>query len=300
MSQTINPNGTLCARNDGQLYMIASSTYASPIVVTLSAGASNIQVGDYIEITGHQINTSANGTWPVGAVAGSGTQITLTGSIGNGVGVATGMLRDFSITPQIQVPSTGDAATAASVATGMSADLGPPIPYLMRRGGNWRMHAFYNSNPGNGPFYNPPAPNTNFATAWWTASSVPAGSQVTFAPPLALLDIPTGESLLFDVRFTGSFNSVGGVPFLVIPVIQPNVSTGFVYLWQNAQLVSAGAGVFSPVNLSFYQSISSIYFPAPYSAGCCATVAVFNTQSGAQTFSGNGPAQMSVGIYRSF
>lgn len=297
MSTTINPDGTLVARNDASTYQIQSSTSASPIVLTLGV-ATTVQEGDYLEVTGHQINTNANGTWKAHVVASN--QIALVGSTGNGVGAISGYMRDFSITPQVQVPSTGDAATAASVATGMSADLAPIMPFSMRRAGNWRVHSYYNSSSGNGPYYSPPVPNTNYATAWWTASGVPAGSQVTFAPPLALLDIPTGENLLFDVRFTGSFNSASGVPFLIIPVIQPNSGTGFLYLWQNAQLVSAGAGAFTPVNLSFVQLIGSGYFPAPYSGGCCATVAVFNTQSGSQTFSGLGPAQMSVCIYRSF
>ncbi len=84
---------------------IASSTNATPIVVTtvdpsianvLRAGPQHgFVVGQTVTIADHLVNTNANGSWVVSAVGGTtagdtGTTLTLTGSVGNGVGAATG------------------------------------------------------------------------------------------------------------------------------------------------------------------------------------------------------------------
>ncbi len=79
---------------------IASSTNATPIVVTTgNLAAAGVQhgfvVGQSVTIAQHLVNTAANGTWVISAVGGTtaggtGTTLTLTGSVGNGVGGATG------------------------------------------------------------------------------------------------------------------------------------------------------------------------------------------------------------------
>lgn len=68
---------------------IVSSTNATPIVVT--TGASTYTVGMTVTIANHATNTAANGTWRVSATNGT-TTVTLEGSVGNGVGGATGTL----------------------------------------------------------------------------------------------------------------------------------------------------------------------------------------------------------------
>ena len=68
---------------------IASSTNASPIAVTMAA-PHGYATGDRVTITGHLVNTNANGSW-VATVTGA-TTLTLDGSTGNGVGAATGSL----------------------------------------------------------------------------------------------------------------------------------------------------------------------------------------------------------------
>lgn len=81
---------------------ITSSTNTSPIVVTaINTAPAGIQhgfvAGQTVTIVGHLVNTAANGTWTIGAggvggtTAGStGTTLSLQGSVGNGVGGATG------------------------------------------------------------------------------------------------------------------------------------------------------------------------------------------------------------------
>jgi len=68
---------------------IASSTNTSPIEITM-AGPHGYSTGDKVSINGHLVNTNANGSWPVTVI--SPTEISLDGSTGNGVGVATGTL----------------------------------------------------------------------------------------------------------------------------------------------------------------------------------------------------------------
>ena len=68
---------------------IASSTNATPVEVT-TATAHGLTSGDIVTIASHLVNTNANGTWSI--LVTSPTTFTLTGSVGNGVGGATGTL----------------------------------------------------------------------------------------------------------------------------------------------------------------------------------------------------------------
>jgi hypothetical protein len=80
-------------------YNIVSSTNATPIVVTISAGNYTSMapaVNDTVYINAHSTNTKANGVWKVLAVNGS-TTLTLgnadgSNSVGNGAGGATGTI----------------------------------------------------------------------------------------------------------------------------------------------------------------------------------------------------------------
>jgi hypothetical protein len=69
---------------------IASSTNASPIVITTS-GPHGIADGSNVDVINHQVNTAANGVWQIGYI--SSTTFQLVGSTGNGVGGATGNVR---------------------------------------------------------------------------------------------------------------------------------------------------------------------------------------------------------------
>jgi hypothetical protein len=71
---------------------IQSSTNASPIVIT--SAAHGLVTGDTVEISGHTINTFANGMWEVTRLTDD--TYSLDGSTGNGVGGATGVGRNMS------------------------------------------------------------------------------------------------------------------------------------------------------------------------------------------------------------
>jgi hypothetical protein len=107
---------------------IASSTNATPIVLQTSA-PHDLTEGDHVYVQGHAVNTNANGIRAVHVVDGSHialyTSVSgagLSGPIaGNGVGVATGNVQGIGLLPTFQIPSDGDAVTAASVNVGLEA-----------------------------------------------------------------------------------------------------------------------------------------------------------------------------------
>jgi hypothetical protein len=88
---------------------IASSTNATPIVVTVSGTIPGTwAIGDTVVIRGHTTNTAANGTWAISAVTtGASGTVTLQtiapqggtqlNSTGNGVGGATGTIIDLTV-----------------------------------------------------------------------------------------------------------------------------------------------------------------------------------------------------------
>src|SRR5258707_1694651 len=115
MSELLNGDGSVPRATSGYvLHTILSSTNATPIAVTFNA-SHGFNEGDTIEVEGHLVNTNANGTWRVHVTSASAVQ--LVGSVGNGVGGATGYATDYSVNPLIQVGDDGDAASASNLNT---------------------------------------------------------------------------------------------------------------------------------------------------------------------------------------
>jgi len=86
---SLGVNGTW---TDGPLpatISITSSTNATPIVITRASHG--LTTGDTVVVTGHTTNTNANGTWEVNVLTSSTFE--LVGSVGNGVGGASGTFR---------------------------------------------------------------------------------------------------------------------------------------------------------------------------------------------------------------
>ncbi len=93
---------------------IASSTHATPIVIT-SGAPHLLNPGDEFIVNDHAVNTAANGTWIAGAVGGGGTTVVLLGSVGNGVGAASGTTTSMACGTPAVVTSDGDPEAAVSV-----------------------------------------------------------------------------------------------------------------------------------------------------------------------------------------
>lgn len=91
---------------------IASSTNTTPVVVTTST-PHNAKVGDAVVVVQHGGNLGANGAWFASAV--TSTTITLQGSVGTGVGTASGTLRCLAMGPEYPMPNDGEDVDAESV-----------------------------------------------------------------------------------------------------------------------------------------------------------------------------------------
>lgn len=93
---------------------IASSTNATPIVITTSA-AHGLVANDYVAIINHTVNTNANGVWKVGTVTSSTEfqilKIDGTNTTGNGVGAATGSATKYNnLIVKLSTPVTKNIA----------------------------------------------------------------------------------------------------------------------------------------------------------------------------------------------
>lgn len=95
-----------------QSLAIASSTNATPIEIT-TATPHGLATGNQVVIANHLVNTNANGTWVITWV--STTKFTLTGSIGSGVGAATGtVLSNSVVSNTFSVNQRGDNGSTAA------------------------------------------------------------------------------------------------------------------------------------------------------------------------------------------
>lgn len=111
---------------------IASSTNATPIEITTSTPHDFVD-GETIEISGHETNVNANGEWPIVVV--SAMKFTLTGSVGVGVGGATGSALAWAPRPALPIPD-GTALPAMSTFAPLIESLEDRVAHLSARAGS--------------------------------------------------------------------------------------------------------------------------------------------------------------------
>jgi hypothetical protein len=80
-------SNTTVAGGVGAPILITSSTNANPTVITTATHG--LSTGDVVEISGHLVNTNANGLWVVTVISSTTFSIP---TPGNGVGGATGIV----------------------------------------------------------------------------------------------------------------------------------------------------------------------------------------------------------------
>lgn len=104
---------------------IASSTNVAPIEITTATPLpATLVTGASVVISGHLVNTAANGTWTI--IKTGASTFTLTGSTGNGVGGASGIVNqgptpaiaDRTVEPILFAGETALAIDPASTAPG--------------------------------------------------------------------------------------------------------------------------------------------------------------------------------------
>lgn len=91
---------------------VSAATNASPIVITTTV-AHQFATGDRVVISGVGGNTAANGSWTI--TKATSTTFSLNGSSGSGAYTSGGTAKNYSLTPQFQIPDDGDTIDAASV-----------------------------------------------------------------------------------------------------------------------------------------------------------------------------------------
>ncbi len=186
----------------GRRVAITSSTNATPIKIT-SAGHGFL-TGDSVEIEGHATNTNANGQWQITLV--DANSYTLNGSVGNGVGGATGYAIDYQLQPAVMIPAPGDPASMVTLGPVLEGNANP-APFLYRRLGKWRLYNeyyIYQGNPLTTPFYshNWSDTGTGITTGTWTtfpsaSFTLEALSDTPSLPPVSI----SGEFFVFNVSF---------------------------------------------------------------------------------------------------
>lgn len=196
---------------------ISSSTNASPISVTTST-PHNLQTGDQASITGHQVNTNANGAALTITRTGAST-FTINGSTGNGIGGATGTVQPLTYGGATTLPSDGDARNAASVNVPFQSTLDrtqkilPALPYVKLAGRAILTNGF-------GPSNNWATISANVGAATW--------KQFTADATLAVLSAPTGSLTVASVATATnpavySFSGVQGSDLIFVS-LETNVN----------------------------------------------------------------------------
>jgi hypothetical protein len=112
---------------------ISSTTNTNPITVTTSSPLStyNVQTGDELSITDHQVNTAANGVWPV-TVTGANT-FTIP-QAGIGVGGATGAANPITFGSTIGVIADGELLDNAHLGVAPEGNADRSAALLLRTG----------------------------------------------------------------------------------------------------------------------------------------------------------------------
>lgn len=165
MGVQYNPDFTIPQATQGYNPLaISSSTNATPIVITTGSNH-GYATGDSVVVENHATNTNANGRRTITVLASN--TFSLNGSVGNGVGGATGYVIDYAVNPLIVVPSGGDTRNASSVSSPMEG-IANNTPWLYERVGQYRIY-----NVGR------IAHSDAMDAATWSSTSVPGGGAWT-------------------------------------------------------------------------------------------------------------------------
>lgn len=154
---------------------ITSSTNATPIVVTkASHGFVN---GDIIQIIGHATNTAANGEWVVANKTDSTFE--LAGSVGNGIGGATGTVRKINtqvVYLDTKCTDTIDKCNDSAWTSNDLTNITVTADTSVYKTGGYSMKAVFGANAGTGLAAYKTITSTNFSArkqiSFWFRTSV--------------------------------------------------------------------------------------------------------------------------------
>ncbi len=189
---------------------IVSITATTPVQVILSGTTSGFNNGDTVGVEGVSIYTALNGLWVITTLSASG--FSLNGSTSGAGGTTSGYALDYSVLPQVQLPSDGvDLRNAASVNAPLEAAFNL-APYQYKRHGAYALYQVYalataDSNWTGGP--HTWSSGTQVGNSQWndtvglTWTSLPAPYPV----------VQSGDLLIITFSTTVSVGAAGVVPF---------------------------------------------------------------------------------------
>jgi hypothetical protein len=128
-------NGNAANISPAAAVNVASSTNATPIVFQTSAPHGLLDKQD-VEVQGHAVNTAGNGVWQIGFV--DSTHFQALGSVGNGVGGATGSVQSLTPTGFVTLVDGTVAPTAGAFNTPSQANLDIGA-YLFEKTGAYKL-----------------------------------------------------------------------------------------------------------------------------------------------------------------
>ena len=219
---------------NGTLNNIASSTNTTPIIVT--SNNHGLTTSDFVQIVGHGTNTNANGFFAISAVATN--TFTLTGSVGNGVGGATGYWQK----------ATAKAVVLAGAQTSLIYDQG--LAWTALNGSTMGLPAIGASSP---PAANPAITKSGWSCVSIANSATTAGSQLSYYNLPSTTDYSLYNAITFWIRTSAGISATGLVVQLctgsggstvvdtfVVPALQSAVYNG--QFWTPVTLTRVGGG----------------------------------------------------------
>ncbi len=168
---------------------IASSTNATPIIFQTSAPHGLLD-GQDVNVQGHQVNTAGNGIWQIGVT--DSTHFKALGSVGNGVGAATGTVQSLTPTAGVTLVDGSTAPTAGAFNTPSEANLDIGA-YLFERTGAYKLvkYAHGSITDDTGATWNS---FTFTADSTWTALGTPTTlAAVNSSPFVSQSDLIVAE-----------------------------------------------------------------------------------------------------------
>lgn len=140
MSVTTYQLGSITANSKS----IASSTNATPISIHIVAHG--FTTGDIVFIMNHATNTAANGTWTI--IVTGVDDFTLTGSVGNGVGGATGTVLKVEEASLVSVNEVGEFSFSIDLSSMVANDTVELRIYQIIATGTTKQCLFFQSYNG--------------------------------------------------------------------------------------------------------------------------------------------------------
>lgn len=251
MPTTYNGDGVIpISVNGWGRQRIVSITATTPVQVILSGTTSGFNNGDTVGVEGVSIYTALNGLWVITTLSTTG--FSLNGSTAGTGGTTSGYALDYSVLPQVQLPSDGvDLRNAASVNAPLEAAFNL-APYQYKRHGAYSLYQVYTLATADSNWFSG-APHT------WSSGTQVGNSAWNDTIGLTWTSLPSpypvvqaGDLLIINFSSSVTMGAAGVVPVALGIALTLGYSTlnAATVLVGSAVVVAASATV--PIELEGY------------------------------------------------